>query len=259
MIPDVMNERGPRAPERRSEHGHPVRALARWIGSDRGGLAAGTLGWIGIGAGAAQLLAPHAVARWVGGGRPGLIRIGGAIEIAAALGLLRWRARARRVEVQRSITIGASPEVLYNSWRDPLVLAQILRPIGAVTGHSNGRLYWQAAGPLGRTLRWSTEFVEDRPNQLLRWSSGHSGSFGHQGSVRFRQERLELGTVVTLCLQLNGRIPGIVPGVLADKALRRFKSLIETAEIPNLDNNPAARHGAHAKKELPCARCAGMA
>jgi uncharacterized membrane protein len=244
MIQDVIHDRGATALQRSSLLGGAERALARWVGSRRGDQAARTLGWLGIGLGAAQLLAPRVVGRWLGRGRPALVRITGAIELAAGLGLLRWRAGARRVEIQRSITIDASPEVLYRAWRDPVVLAEILRPIGQVTGHGDGRLHWQVTGPLGRTLTWYTEIVEDRPYELLRWSSGEDAPVAHQGEVRFWQDRLELGTVVTLRLQLDGWIPGIVPDLLAEKALRRFKSLIETAEIPTLEHNPTARHAA---------------
>jgi uncharacterized membrane protein len=246
MNQDVIQDRSTVALQQPSSRGGAGRTVARWVGSSRGDQVARTAAWLGIGLGAAQLLAPRMVARWLGRSRPDLVRITGAIELAAGLGLLRWRAAARRVEVQRSITIDASAEVLYGAWRDPQVMADILRPIGQVTGHGGGRLHWQVAGPLGRTLSWYTDIVEDRPYQLLRWSAGEDGPISHQGSVRFWQDRLELGTVVTLRLQLDGRIPGIVPGVLADKALRRFKSLIETAEIPTLEHNPAARSGAHA-------------
>jgi uncharacterized membrane protein len=38
----------------------------------------------------------------------------------------------------------------------------------------------------------------------------------------------------------------IVPSMLAEKALRRFKSLAETGEIPTLKHNPAARADAYA-------------
>jgi uncharacterized membrane protein len=34
---------------------------------------------------------------------------------------------------------------------------------------------------------------------------------------------------------------GIMPDMIVEKALRRFKSLAETGEIPTLEHNPAAR------------------
>jgi uncharacterized membrane protein len=243
---DVLDKQSTVALQRPSLLGDAGRTLARWFGSSRGQRAVRTAGWLGIGLGAAQLLAPRAVGRWLGRSRPDLVRMTGAVELAAGLGLLRWRAGVRRVDVQRSITIDASPEALYGAWRDPQVIADVLRPIGQVTGHGDGRFHWQVAGPFGSTVTWSTEIVEDRPYELLRWSSGDDGPGSHSGSVRFWQDRLELGTVVTLRLQLDNRIPRIVPGVLAEKVLRRFKSLIETAEIPTLKHNPAARAGARA-------------
>jgi hypothetical protein len=34
---------------------------------------------------------------------------------------------------------------------------------------------------------------------------------------------------------------GVVPDALASKALHRFKSLVETGEVPTLEANPSAR------------------
>jgi hypothetical protein len=38
----------------------------------------------------------------------------------------------------------------------------------------------------------------------------------------------------------------VVPRTIATQALRRFKSLVETGEIPTLEHNPSARTDASA-------------
>ena len=72
-----------------------------------------------------------------------------------------------------------------------------------------------------------------------------------EGLVRFHPASGDWGTVVTLRLQfdppggvLGGaalKLLGAAPGLLASKALRRFKSLVETGEIPTTDHQPAGR------------------
>jgi len=104
-------------------------------------------------------------------------------------------------------------------------------------------------------MEWDTQIVEDRHGKLLRWESLEGAPLPNEGTVRFSPAPGDWGTEAMLCLRFDP--PGgplgnravkrlnIVPRVLADKILRRFKSLAETGEIPTLAYNPSARTGAH--------------
>jgi uncharacterized membrane protein len=236
--------------ELRSEGVGPISLLERakqeLTMTARGDRIARTIGWTAIALGAWHLLMPRAVARWLTPG--GLVGLLGAVELAGGAALLRARRSAGARTVQRSITIDAPAELLYARWRDPAVMTQIMQPLGTVTADPSGEgaLRWQVAGPLGRTIEWVTRIVEDQPGTLVRWATVDGASIASEGSVEFRQDRAELGTIVTLRLRLGTSIPHLVPELLIAKVLRRFKSLAETAEIPTLEHNPSARASAFA-------------
>jgi hypothetical protein len=60
--------------------------------------------------------------------------------------------------------------------------------------------------------------------------------------VRFRPAPQGRGTEVLLRLDAPaGGTLGFVPSAVAGKALRNFKSLVETGEIPTLKRNPSGR------------------
>ena len=76
----------------------------------------------------------------------------------------------------------------------------------------------------------------------------------NEGSIRFRPAPGDWGTKVRLRFRFASpsgvlgeaasKLLNVVPSMLAGKALRRFKSLAETGEIPTTEHNPSARRGA---------------
>ena len=153
-------------------------------------------------------------------------------------------------EVERSLTVGRSAEELYNLWLEPETLPKIMNHVAEVRSEE-GRHHWRLQLPLGQSLEWDTHIVEERRGELVRWSSLAGAALPNEGSVRFHPAPGEWGTVVTLKLEF--RPPGgtlgsaaakqfeAVPKNLVSKALRRFKSLAETGELPTLAFNPSAR------------------
>ncbi len=165
-------------------------------------------------------------------------------------------ASADAPEVERSITIGKPADELYRFWREPKKLSQILGDFVEVTEVSKDRTHWLVRGPFALRMEWDTQVVEDRPGEILRWESLEGADLPNEGSVCFRPAPGDWGTEAMLRFRFDP--PGgalgnkaakrlsIVPRLLADKVLRRFKSLAETGEIPTLEHNPSARTGAHA-------------
>jgi uncharacterized membrane protein len=164
-------------------------------------------------------------------------------------------AQTEAPSVARSITIGKSADELYRLWCEPRNLSQIMGHFAELSGEDAEHTHWRVSAPLGQDLEWDTRVVENRPGELLRWESVEGAPLPNQGSVRFHPAPGNWGTEVTLHLRFHP--PGgaigeammrrllTVPGQLAYRALRRFKSLAETGEIPTLECNPSARQGTH--------------
>lgn len=153
--------------------------------------------------------------------------------------------------VSRSVTVGASADELHEAWRDPEVFSRIMGRFAEITVIDDDRYQWTVEGPAGVDLSWDSRIVEDEPGESIRWESPADASVPNSGSVQFTPAAGDRGTVVTLSLDFEppgGRVGAsvveqldIVPETLAGHALSRFKSLVESGEIPSLAGNPSGR------------------
>ncbi|NVJ06597.1 SRPBCC family protein [Myxococcus sp. AM001] len=171
----------------------------------------------------------------------------------------RQRGRDATVELtvlQRSITIQGTPEALHRRWLDAETLNQVMGHFADVTSSGEGLQHWRVPGVLGKDLEWDAQVVEERPGELLRWQSVGDTALPNEGWVRFRPAPRDWGTEVTLRFVFDPpggvlgekavQLLGAVPAALARMALKRFKSLVESGELPTTRPNPAAREGGYA-------------
>jgi uncharacterized membrane protein len=208
------------------------------------------LRWIPVALGAAAIVAR------LGGRNKGAAALAlSAGAAAAAVGAARGKqpggAAAGKPEVERSITIGKTADELRRIWLDPRTLPQIIAGFATVRALGDGRLHWKVEGPHGRAWEWDTETV-DRAGEGIGWRSLSGGAMSNEGMLRFQGAPAGRGTVVTLRVRFEppgGALGGGVLSLLgnmplslvADGALRRFKNLVETGEIPTTVRQPAAR------------------
>jgi len=152
--------------------------------------------------------------------------------------------------VTRSIVVDRPAEECYEVWRDPEQFSQVMGHVADVSAAGEDTLRWTVEAPGGRDLSWETRIVEDDPGQIVRWETASDALVSTDGVVRFRETEEQV-TEVTLALTLDP--PGgslgtavlrrlhVVPDAIAGTALDRFKSLVETGEIPTLSENPSGR------------------
>lgn len=154
-------------------------------------------------------------------------------------------------EVSRSTTVGRPADELYEAWRDPDTFSQVVGDTIDVTSLDEDRLRWTVHGPRDRDVSWETHIVEAEPGEFLRWETPADAMLPNEGTVRFRPASGDRGTVVTLSISFDppggtlGQAAlkrlGILPETFAGETLRRFKSLVESGEIPTHEGNPSAR------------------
>src|SRR5436309_9549934 len=90
------------------------------------------------------------------------------------------------IELEHSITVERPAVELYQFWREPQYLSQIMYDLAEVTALSENRVLWRVRVPFARPLEWETQVVVDFPGQILRWASLEAASLSNEGSVRFR-------------------------------------------------------------------------
>ena len=177
--------------------------------------------------------------------------IGGLVTVAGGYVVYR-RAAPGAAEIQRSITVQGPRDAVYGRWRDPETQPVVWSHFAELTNARVDGAHWRLDGPLGRTLEWDTRIVEERDGELVRWDSD-GRDLPNAGSVEFRDAPGDLGTEVTLRVRFDppGALLGDAavrllddpPKLVLAKALRRFKSLVESGEIPSTEHNPSARQG----------------
>jgi uncharacterized membrane protein len=156
------------------------------------------------------------------------------------------------VWVKKTFTVNRSPEECYRFWHDFENLPRFMTHLKSVTPLGGRRSRWEARAPLGGTVAWEAEVIEDRPPELISWkSAGAADDVDTAGSVRFRPAPGSRGTEVTVTLQYEppaGRLGAAVawltgeePSVQVREDLRHFKELMEAGEVPTVEGQPSCR------------------
>lgn len=162
------------------------------------------------------------------------------------------------VRVDQTITINKTPEELYRFWRNFENLPKFMQHLDCVEVKDNRTSHWQAKAPLGSSVTWDAEVINEIENKLIAWRSLPGSQVDNAGSVRFSQSPNGRGTEVRISLQYNppaGYVGAIIaklfgqePNQQIREDLRRFKQLMETGEISTTKGQSSGREAT--KKEV---------
>lgn len=140
----------------------------------------------------------------------------------------------------RAVTINRPASELYAYWRDFSNLATFMDNVVSVTPAEGNRTHWVVKAPAGKTVEWDAIITEDKPNELIAWTSEEGADVPNSGRIEFRDAGAR-GTVVTATIVYDpptGTIGKLIakmfqrePAIQARRDLRRFKQLMETGEI----------------------------
>lgn len=144
-------------------------------------------------------------------------------------------------EVRETVEVKASPEEAYRVWSRfedfPRFMANVIevRKTGDRTSH------WVVEGPLGQRIEWDAKTTTDQPGEVIAWRSTTAG-IDNSGEVHF--ERTWHGTRVLVVMTFGqpigpigavvAKVTGSDPQALVRQDLRRFKELVEADEIARL-------------------------
>jgi uncharacterized membrane protein len=174
----------------------------------------------------------------------------------------RARAREQGIRVHKAITISRAPEEVYRFWRELENLPRFMSHLEAVRELDDRRSYWKVRAPLGATVEWTAEIVEDRRNELISWRSLEGSQVPNSGTVRFVRAPGDRGTEVHLALRYDppagavgatiAKLFGREPSQQVDGDLRRFKQVLETGEVVHSDASiHRGPHPARPAEEVP--------
>ena len=154
------------------------------------------------------------------------------------------------VRVDASVTINRSREELYKFWRNLENLPRFMRHLESVKEIDNKHSHWVAKAPVGRSVQWKAEIINEAENERIGWRSLPGSDVDNAGSVRFKPAPDGNGTVVQVSLQYNppggvvgamfAKLFGEEPSIQIDDDLQRFKSLMETGRVPDVEKAKTA-------------------
>jgi uncharacterized membrane protein len=157
------------------------------------------------------------------------------------------------IHISEAITIDRSPNELYDFWRNFENLPRIMQYLADVKVLDDKRSHWKGKAPVGMTVEWDAEIINDEPNETIAWRSLYPASVDNAGSVRFIPGPAGRGTEVRVVLDyippagragwLIAKLFGKDPAAEVREDLRRFKRIMETGEAPTIKGQPHGRRG----------------
>ncbi len=147
----------------------------------------------------------------------------------------------KAIKVEKTVTINRSAEDLYNYWHNFENLPTFMKHVKSVQVLDLRRSHWVANAPMGQTIEWNADIINDQPNQLIAWASEEGAEVDNSGFVRFQPAPGDRGTEVKVVMEYNvpggmltatiAKLFGEEPEQQIGDELRRFKQLMETGEI----------------------------
>jgi uncharacterized membrane protein len=163
-----------------------------------------------------------------------MVAVAGVAALDAYAGVRRSRATLGE-PVRHGLTINRRPEELYGIWKRLEQLPQFMTWVEAVEDLGNGRSHWRVKTPVGKTIEWDAEIVEDVPGHRIAWRSLPGAAVPNCGQITFIAAPGNRGTEVLLEMQVAAPLGKTLAGAEAKGDLRRFKQVMETGEIVHSD------------------------
>lgn len=153
-------------------------------------------------------------------------------------------------KVEVAMTINRTPDELYRHWRDLRKLPSFMSHLQSVE-ETGFRSHWVAKAPLGMSVEWDAELINDKPGEMIAWQSLEGSEVDTAGSVHFNPLPHGRGTEVIVTLKYDppaGKAGIALASLFGQSAesqiredLRRFKQLVEAGEAPTIQGQSSCR------------------
>ena len=151
------------------------------------------------------------------------------------------------VKLQKTITVNRPVAEVFSFLRHLENFPKFMRHLESVHCNGGNISHWTAQIG-GLKLEWDAEAIELRQNEIISWQSLPAAAVDNAGSIWFHPDADNRGTVMKVALKYAapaGKAGAKVAKALGAEAksaieedLDRFKSLMETGEIPKTNGQP---------------------
>jgi uncharacterized membrane protein len=154
--------------------------------------------------------------------------------------LLGWKAGRRAVDIQKTITIDAPAERVFDIWSKFENFPFFMSRVREVRDLGNGRSHWVALGQANTRIEWDATITQYVPNKILAWKTDPGVPVPNAGIIHFDEQ--DDKTRVQIRLSYNppagamghsvAWLFGADPKTHMDADLARMKTFIETGMPP---------------------------
>lgn len=154
----------------------------------------------------------------------------------------------RGIKFEKTITVNRPVSEVYAYWSQLENLPRFMKHLQSVRWNDDKTSHWVLQPTRNSTLEWDAEILENRANELISWKSLPGSDVDNAGSVWFTPAAGNRGTVVKIVLKYDppgGKLAarmarwfGEDAAAVIEDDLDRFKSLVETGEIPATQGQP---------------------
>jgi uncharacterized membrane protein len=177
--------------------------------------------------------------RGLGGNTLSLLGLGLVARAASnqpARNLVGLGARRRVVEIEKTFTVAAPVEQVWELWSNFESFPKFMSHLREVRKIDEGRSHWVAVGPAEVPVAWDAVVTDWVPNQFIGWESVEGSMVQTTGRVRFRSTP-DGGTRIEVQLSYSppagaaghakASLFGADPKQAMDEDLGRLKTLLE--------------------------------
>ncbi|MBW4640026.1 MAG: SRPBCC family protein [Gloeocapsa sp. UFS-A4-WI-NPMV-4B04] len=154
----------------------------------------------------------------------------------------------KTIKVEKTVTINKPADELYRFWRKLDNLPHFMKHLKSVTVIDDKRSHWVANAPMGATVEWDADIIEERENEFISWASVEGADVDNSGFVRFKKAPGDRGTEVKVVMEYappGGAVTSAIAKLFGEEPeqqigdeLRRFKMLMEAGEIATTEGQP---------------------
>ncbi|PSO52694.1 MAG: hypothetical protein BRC40_16695 [Cyanobacteria bacterium QH_8_48_120] len=141
------------------------------------------------------------------------------------------------IKAEKTFTINKSPEELYRYWRNFENVPNFMNDINYVKVLDNNRLEWSANVPMGSSVEWEAEIIEDKENESIAWESVEGAAVNQSARASFYPASDGNGTEVKFVSDYKppggavgagiGKLLSSVPQKQVEDALNQLKTIME--------------------------------
>lgn len=156
----------------------------------------------------------------------------------------------KRALSAESVTINRPAQELYDFWRNPANLVQIMENVVSIEPLDAKRSRWTVKAPAGNEISWESVITKEVPGREIYWQSAEGADIQNSGRIEF-QDAGPRGTVVRAVIAYDppgGKVGQFIaklfqrePRVQSRRDLHRFKQLMEAGEIATSARNRRLR------------------